>query len=72
MGITKEIERARKYPQRAPQSFRDQIERAQAARDNFGSQAPAPANPKGIDRSGELAPLPRPVIVRTLARGREE
>jgi len=69
MGIAKEIERMREYPQSAPKPFRDQIDRAQAARENFAGPNSAPVQPKGIDRSGELAPLQRPVIVRTLASG---
>jgi hypothetical protein len=69
MGVTKEIERMRDYPQSAPKPFREQIDRAQAARENFVGPNTAPAQPKGVDRSGELAPLQRPVIVRTLSGG---
>jgi hypothetical protein len=67
LGTIDEIERLGDYPQTAPQSFRDQIDRARAARENLAGQIGPALDPKGLDRSGELAPVSRPMIVRTLA-----
>jgi hypothetical protein len=65
MSVSDEIERLRQYPNDAPEAFREQLSRAQAQRVQVGQ----PVHPQGIDRSGELAPLPRPTIVRALVEG---
>ena len=63
MNVARQIEQLQDYPQRASDEFRGQLERARDARlkmdGNFQPQ-------NGIDRSGELMPLQRPTIVRTL------
>jgi hypothetical protein len=64
MSVAKQIEQLRDYPQKASEDFRNQLERARDA--NLRFDGGASAN-HGIDRSGELLPLPRPQIVRTLA-----
>lgn len=64
MSLKEKIEKFRDYPTRAPEAFREQLERAQRSRELMDNKAPVA--PKGIDRSGELTPLPRPTIVRTL------
>jgi hypothetical protein len=62
MGIAEDIERLRDYPKEASDAFKDQLSRAQ------GQAAPTitPTAPRGVDRSNELAPLPRPTIVRSI------
>jgi hypothetical protein len=63
MSIAQQVEQLQNYPTNTSEEFRKQLERARAARDQFhGSTQPAP----GMDRSGELVPVPRPRIVRTL------
>jgi hypothetical protein len=64
MSIAQKIEQIQNYPQNAPEEFRKQLERAQEARQQLDGEVP---QGRGIDRSGELLPLPRPRIVRTLA-----
>jgi|GEM_PF-5012122 hypothetical protein len=63
MNVTDKIEGVREYPKKASEEFRQQLERARAALDKMDGQVPSV---KGIDRSGELTPLPRPTIVRVL------
>jgi hypothetical protein len=63
MKLTEQIEQLRGYPTKASEAFRQQLERARMSREQMDGQV-APA--KGIDRSGELTPLIRPTIVRTL------
>lgn len=63
MDVARQVEQLQTYPSKASEQFRAQLERARAAGEQFrGSERPAP----GIDRSGELIPVPRPQIVRTL------
>jgi hypothetical protein len=63
MNVAQQVEQLQNYPSNASEEFRNQLERARAAREQFdGSTQPAP----GMDRSGELVPVPRPRIVRTL------
>jgi len=67
MAFADEIQRLRDCPPDQSAAFRQQIERArqmseQLARQDGGGAAP----PRGVDRSGELTPLPRPVILRTV------
>jgi hypothetical protein len=64
MSIAHQIEQLQDYPQKASEEFRKQLERARAARQQFDGEN---VSSRGIDRSGELLPLPRPRIVRTLA-----
>lgn len=63
MSLADQIDQLRGYPAEASKAFRDQLERARICREQMDGQ-PAPV--KGMDRSGELTPLPRPTIVRTL------
>jgi hypothetical protein len=63
MSIAQQVEQLQNYPNNASEQFRDQLERARAARDQF-SGLPNPI--AGMDRSGELVPVPRPRMVRTL------
>jgi hypothetical protein len=63
MSIAKQIEQLQDYPQKASEEFRSQLERARDASLRFDGGAPVN---RGIDRSGELLPLPRPQIVRTI------
>jgi len=63
MNVNDKIEGVREYAGKASHEFRDQLERAKAACDKLDGQIPAV---RGVDRSGELTPLPRPTIVRTL------
>jgi hypothetical protein len=62
MALSDEIERLREYPKEASEAFRDQLNRVQAQLNQAGGRI----DPRGVDRSGELAPLPRPTIVRAL------
>jgi len=64
MNVKERIQGVRESLDKAPKAFREQIERARSASDKMDGQVPAV---RGIDRSGELTPLPRPTIVRTLA-----
>ena len=64
MSVAQQIEKLQEYPQKASEEFRQQLRRANDARVQFDGEA---ASNKGIDRSGELLPLPRPRFVRTLA-----
>jgi hypothetical protein len=63
MNVADKIQGVREFPAKASEEFRLQLERARTARDKMDGQVP---HVKGIDRSGELTPLPRPTIVRTL------
>ncbi len=63
MSVAKQIEQLQDYPQKASEEFRQQLERGNAARMQFDGDIAAG---RGIDRSGELVPLPRPQLVRTL------
>jgi hypothetical protein len=62
-SVAQQIEQLQDYPQKASEEFRKQLEQARAARGKFDGE---PSSARGIDRSGELLPLPRPRIVRTL------
>lgn len=64
MSIARQIEQLQDYPQSATEEFRKQLERANAARQRLDGTVP---QGQGIDRSGELVPVLRPRIVRTLA-----
>jgi hypothetical protein len=64
MSIAKQIEQLQDYPERASEEFRRQLERARDARLQFDGDVGSAG--RGIDRSRELLPLPRPRIVRTL------
>jgi hypothetical protein len=64
MNVADQIEQVREYPADASEAFRQQLDRARLCREMISGQQPAPA--KGIDRSGEFAPLPRPTIIRAL------
>jgi hypothetical protein len=63
MSVVEQVEKLRGYPAKASEDFRRQLERARLCREQMDGQSP-PA--KGIDRSGELAPLPRPAILRSV------
>ncbi len=63
MSLAEQIEKLHAYPIGASEAFRQQLERARLPQEQLNDQV-APV--RGIDRSGELAPLPRPTIVRTL------
>jgi hypothetical protein len=63
MTVAKQIEQLQDYPQKASEEFRGQLERARDARMQFDGEG---SSSRGIDRSRELLPLPRPRIVRTL------
>jgi hypothetical protein len=63
MSVAQQIEKLQDYPQKASDQFRNQLERARDARLQFHGEVPAG---RGVDRSGELLPLPRPQVVRTL------
>lgn len=63
MSVARQIEQLQGYPQRASEEFRDQLERARDARLKMDGDV-HPHN--GMDRSGELTPVQRPTIVRTL------
>lgn len=65
MSLADRIERLRGYPANASEAFREQLERARVCQEQMDGQL---TPPKGIDRSGELTPLPRPTIVRTLVK----
>jgi hypothetical protein len=66
MSTADEIQKLREHPPAAIEAFRDQLERARSSRDALAKQDGDVAIVRGIDRSGELAPLPRPIILRTL------
>jgi hypothetical protein len=69
MALADEIERLRNYPENAAKAFRDQLERARNSREKLAKQDGEVEPVRGVDRSGELAPLPRPVILRSLRGG---
>ena len=62
MSLVDEIERLRsEHPEPRAKNFREQLERVkEQIHQNDGIPAP-----RGIDRSGELTPAPRPTILRT-------
>jgi hypothetical protein len=62
MSIADQIDQLRGYPSEASDAFRGQLERARLCREQMDGQIPPV---KGIDRSGELVPLPRPTILRS-------
>jgi hypothetical protein len=63
VNLADEIEQLRQYPASAADAFRQQLERARAGSEHMiGQVEPV----KGIDRSGELAPLARPTILRAV------
>jgi hypothetical protein len=64
MGIADRIDQLRDYPATASERFREQLERARQSREQMDGEVNPPV--KGIDRSGELTPLPRPTIVRAI------
>lgn len=61
MNVTEKLKGVREYPGKASKEFREQLERAREASEKMDGEAPPV---KGIDRSGQLTPLPR--ILRTL------
>lgn len=63
MKISEQIEQLRDFPSSSSDAFRQQLERARASREQMDGTVPPV---KGIDRSGELAPIARPTIVRFL------
>jgi len=65
MSIADQIDRLRGYPSEASEAFRGQLERARLFREQMDGQTPPV---RGIDRSGELVPLPRPKILRSARR----
>lgn len=65
MTLADQIEQLRGYSAEASEAFRQQLERARVSREQMDGQV---AQVKGIDRSGELTPLQRPTIVRTLVQ----
>ncbi len=62
MSVADQIDQLRGYPSEAPDAFRGQLERARLCREQMDGQI-APV--KGVDRSGELVPLPRPTLLRS-------
>ena len=68
MDITKELEDLRDFPSSASKEFREQLAWVKASADRCVGVTPQPAEQKGIDRSRELTPVPRPAIVRSLVR----
>jgi len=66
MDLADEIEKLRTYPESATKAFREQLERARSSRKQLSGQDGEVGSVRGIDRSGELTPLPRPVILRIL------
>lgn len=64
MSIVKQIEQMQTYPNGKSEEFRGQLERARDASARMDGQH---TDVKGIDRSGDLVPIPRPRIVRTLS-----
>jgi hypothetical protein len=65
MAVAEEIEKLRQHPPK-DEAFREQLERARKSRDQLAHQDGTPPAVKGVDRSGELIPLPRPTILRTV------
>jgi hypothetical protein len=66
--VADEITHLRSYPTRVSPSFKEQLDRANAAKAPLAGQSPSTSHPKGFDRSDDLAPVARPAIVRTLDR----
>jgi hypothetical protein len=68
MSVSSEIENLKNLPKTASPEFRDQLERVHRFRAHIGRPGHSLGiNARGIDRSEELRPLPRPTIIRTLA-----
>ena len=64
MSIADQIEQIRSFPASSSEAFREQLERARISREQMdGSVSPAT---KGMDRSGDLTPVTRPTIVRSV------
>jgi hypothetical protein len=63
MNVADKIASVREYPSKASEEFRRQLERAREASKRLDGEVPPV---KGMDRSGELTPLTRPTIIRTL------
>lgn len=67
MPIENEFERLAEFERRAPQAFRDQLQMARSAGERFFGDGAGRMPHTGIDRSRELQPVERPVIVRCLS-----
>ncbi len=67
MALAEKIEGLKDYPATAPSTFREQLDRARESREQLVKQDGEVEHVRGIDRSGELTPMPRPVIVRTIS-----
>ena len=63
MSIAETIDHLRQSPPEMSPEFKEQLERARAAREQLDGE-PAPA--KGMDRSGDFTPVARPTIVRSV------
>jgi hypothetical protein len=62
VSIAETIEQLRQSSPEMSPEFKEQLERARAAREQMREPAPV----KGIDRSGEFTPVTRPTIVRAV------
>jgi hypothetical protein len=67
MAIADEIAKMRDFHESATKEFREQLERARNSREQLSRQDGEIGHVRGIDRSGELTPLPRPIILRTIS-----
>lgn len=63
MKLSEQIEMLRDFPASSSDTFREQLERARVSREQMDGKVPSV---RGIDRSGELAPIARPTIVRSV------
>ena len=67
MPIAKELERLQRYPESASKEFREQLDRAKKQPAALPIHQDSNRSARGVDRSGDFAPLPKPAIVRSLA-----